>query len=62
MSARSARNAVSPPPEVLAYASGYECPDCLAEKQLELRAAGVWHLAVVHADTCPLLRRLEGLS
>ncbi len=46
------------PPLAVTYAERYHCPDCVSETELTELAPGVFRLAVLHDETCPVLRRL----
>jgi hypothetical protein len=35
-----------------------ECPDCLADSELDASAPGVWLLTIRHDPTCPRYRDL----
>lgn len=37
----------------------YRCPDCNNDTQLRQDTYGVWHLEVLHDDTCPTLTAIE---
>ncbi|MFD4957394.1 hypothetical protein [Microbacterium sp. NPDC058389] len=39
------------------FARAYACPDCDADKRLTRDALGIWHLTLIHDDTCPWYRR-----
>jgi hypothetical protein len=40
---------------VLDQLAGYECPDCDNDVEVWLDTLGVFHLNVLHDDTCPSL-------
>ena len=40
-------------------AAAIVCPDCNAEKALDRDAFGVWHLVVLHDDSCPTLKEIQ---
>lgn len=43
----------------LAYAAGYQCPDCDSEIRITEVAPGFVRASVLHDQTCPWLARLE---
>lgn len=42
--------------------AAYECPDCDNDLEIWLDALGVFHLNVLHDDTCPLLAAQQNVS
>ncbi len=52
----SNRRKLNPPPEVRAYSAAYRCSDCTSTIGKTYRDEfGVWHIAIEHDETCPVL-------